>query len=300
MYLAAVLHDVAKPETTRIEDGRIRHPGHARRGAHMVRELLWRAGLEWQDRELVCACVAYHLKPSFLLEFDDPARQARSMAEEVPLSWLAMLARADVNGRVCADACELHERIALFEVAAREADCWEGPYPFANDTSRFEYFDREDRDPAWSAFEKPELAEVALLSGLPGSGKDTWAAAHSGGREVVSLDDIRGELGISPRGNQGAVAAAATARMRVLLRRGDSFVFNATNLTKRTRAKSIRLATQYGARVQIVCVEAEFETLMGRNRDRGGQAVPERVMAKMVSQWEFPSTTECHARTICT
>jgi putative nucleotidyltransferase with HDIG domain len=42
VFTAALLHDVAKPACTRIEDdGRITSRGHSKRGAIMARSLLW-------------------------------------------------------------------------------------------------------------------------------------------------------------------------------------------------------------------------------------------------------------------
>ena len=47
LFLAALLHDLCKPETTVIDPvtGEIGQPGHSRRGAVDVRVLLWRAAL---------------------------------------------------------------------------------------------------------------------------------------------------------------------------------------------------------------------------------------------------------------
>ena len=42
LFAAALLHDVAKPRCTRLEDGRITSRGHSRRGEIMAREILWR------------------------------------------------------------------------------------------------------------------------------------------------------------------------------------------------------------------------------------------------------------------
>ena len=46
--------------------------------------------------------------------------------------------------------------------------------------------------------------DVTIMSGLPGSGKDTWLARNRPDLPVVSLDDIRGELGVEPTDNQRA------------------------------------------------------------------------------------------------
>src|SRR5262249_44487795 len=143
------------------------------------------------------------------------------------LDHAALLAEADVRGRTCIDKQELLDRVALFRVYSEEVGCATAPYPFASDHSRFVYFSSPpgvQADPARDAYDDP-LCGVTLLSGLPGSGKDTWIAAHRPDRPVVSLDAIRRELRILPTADQGAVAQEAKARARDLLRRRQSFVW---------------------------------------------------------------------------
>lgn len=55
LFLAALLHDICKPETTTVDPitGDIGQPGHSRRGAVDVRALLWRAGVPFSLRESV-------------------------------------------------------------------------------------------------------------------------------------------------------------------------------------------------------------------------------------------------------
>jgi predicted kinase len=54
----------------------------------------------------------------------------------------------------------------------------------------------------------------------------------AGDREVISLDDIRRELDVDPADDQSAVVAAAYDRAKGLLRRGEPFVWNATNVSR--------------------------------------------------------------------
>ena len=76
------------------------------------------------------------------------------------------------------------------------------------------------------------------MSGLPGSGKETWLAAHQTNLPVISLDAVRNELNIHPTNNQGQVAQVARERCREFLRAKTAFAFNATNTMKETRTPS--------------------------------------------------------------
>ena len=71
------------------------------------------------------------------------------------------------------------------------------------------------------------------------------------------------------------------------------FVWNATNITRLLRRQLINLFAGYGARVRIVYVDAPLEVILRRNRARP-DPVPERVIARMLEQFELPDPTEAH------
>ena len=98
----------------------------------------------------------------------------------------------------------LLDNIALFAEFCREQGCWDAPWRFPSDHARFLYFLHEDRLPDYAPHED-FAAEVVLLSGLPGAGKDHWAATHLPGWPVIALDDLRQELDVLPTDKQGAV-----------------------------------------------------------------------------------------------
>lgn len=64
LKLAALFHDVAKPQTKAVQpDGRIRFFGHSEQGADMVRDALGRLRFSTREIESVAAMVEYHLRP---------------------------------------------------------------------------------------------------------------------------------------------------------------------------------------------------------------------------------------------
>lgn len=296
LYLAALLHDVGKPATSVTEDGAIRSPGHARVGAVIARGILWRAGTDPAARERICALVRHHMIPRHLLSHDDARRRTLWLTLGCRLDHLLILARADTLGRGCHPSRHeaALEDLELVGEWGRELGCLDRAYPFASDHARFWYFRRPERDPAWDAYDDSR-SEVVVLSGLPGAGKDAWAARHLPGHPVVSLDRIRAQAGISPGTHTGRVVFAAREAAREHLRAGRPFVWSATNLSRMIRGQLIDLLADYGARVRIVSVEASPDQIARRNAARPGhEAVPATARERMLRRWEAPEWDECH------
>jgi hypothetical protein len=64
-YLACLLHDVAKPMTTKTEEGgRVTAKGTRAPGRCYARRLLWELGAPFALREMVCGLIRYHQIPS--------------------------------------------------------------------------------------------------------------------------------------------------------------------------------------------------------------------------------------------
>jgi predicted kinase len=135
--------------------------------------------------------------------------------------------------------------------------------------------------------------EVLVMSGLPGAGKDHWLRSHRPELPVISLDAIRRQLGVRPGRPQGAVVHRARDMARAHLRQGQPFAWNATNLTQRTRARTLGLLADYQARIRLVCVDPPSGVLLRQNRRREA-VVPPSVIRKMARFWEFPDLTEAH------
>ncbi|GCE11561.1 AAA family ATPase [Tengunoibacter tsumagoiensis] len=296
LFAAALWHDVGKPLCTKIEeDGKITSRGHARKGEQIARQLLWTGEestpiLPFAQREYIAALVRFHGLPLQFLDKYQPERMLLAASLHIRLDHLALLAEADVYGRICADQQELLTRVELFRSYAQELGCYTQPYPFANRQGRFVYFQKEQGDPTYEAYEQAKF-EVVLLSGLPGAGKDTWIRSHLAEWPMVSLDSIRQELKIDAEGPQGLVIQTAKERARTYLRRKQSFVWNATNISKQLRQPLIELFTSYGASTRIVYLEAPFTTILQRNRERAA-SVPEAIIYKLLHKLEVPDLTE--------
>lgn len=302
LFLAAALHDLGKIAVTRQEAGQWTSPGHSRKGAEMARQFLWReAGLcgtpeQQRLREAVCLLIRSHSVPAYAVSHPDGLRLLRKIAasgRQIPgfcLDWLCTLAQADARGRICPDGPALEERVLLCRELAKDAGCLYGPYPFPSCHTGHVYLSGREIPPEYECY-NDTWGEVILLSGLPGTGKDTWIQQHCPQLPMVSLDAIRKEHGISPRDHQGKVLELARAQARNLLRQKQPFVWNATNLTPQMRQKQVQLFEHYGAAVRIVYLETSWPEQLRRNANREA-AVPQPVLSHMLETLSPPEGWE--------
>jgi predicted kinase len=293
VYVACLMHDIAKPFTTRTEDdGRVTAKGHSRAGELLARRILWELGAAFALREQVCGLIRHHQIPFYLIERDDAQRVAAEVSVAARCDLLALVAEADIRGRICADMPRIVDQIELFREFARDEGCFSEPRRFASDHTRVVYFRSEGRTPDVEVWDDTR-SEIVMMSGLPGAGKDTTIRSRFGGLPVVSLDALRETMDVDPDENQGQVVQAAREQARELLRRGESFVWNATNLNRQRRAPILSLAGDYGARIRIVYVESPAATLFAQNKAREA-SVPEKVIRRMTERWEVPLASEAH------
>lgn len=296
LWTAALLHDVEKFSTTVLQpDGSITANGHARKGAQFARQLLYLNELApFTIREEIVGLIRHHGFPIWLFEKPDPLKALIKVSMEVNTEWLALLARADMLGRICEDQEEMLYRIDCFEAYCQENNCLGKPYEFTSAEAKMYYLQHEDTYINYIPFEIPGF-EAVMMSGLPGSGKDTYIKKHYTDWPVISLDAIRMERGISPTdkiGN-GKVIQEAKELARVYLRKQQSFVWNATNITSQMRMQLIDLFSIYKASVRIIYVEVPFGILHKQNKNREN-VIPTFALNRLARKLEVPATWEAH------
>lgn len=296
LWAAALLHDVEKASTTVIEpDGRITAHGHARKGAQTARRILYRSiDTPFAFREQIVGLVRYHGLPIWILEKPDPLKALIMASFEVNTKWLAILARADVRGRICTDKEDFLYRIDCFEAFCQEQGCWGTTRSFTSGNALMHYIQKEDAHPEYIPFEQPETA-VVLLSGLPGAGKDTFVRKYYKDWPVISLDALREKRGADYRDKTGNGQAIQEAKeqAKIYLRRRQPFVWNATNITRQLRSQLIELFLTYKASVKIVYLEVPYKKLIGQNKNREA-VVPEAALERLIDKLEVPATWEAH------
>lgn len=295
LWAAALFHDIEKRSTTVLEqDGSITSKGHAKRGAVSARSILYRASAPFFIREQICSLVRYHGLPLWAMEKTDPVKAVIQASLQINTKLLAILARADVLGRICSDREEMLYRIDLFQALCEENSCWDKAYNFSTPPAKFHYFQKEDSYPGFIPFD--ELgSQVILMSGLPGAGKDTYIQQHYKEWPVISLDEIRKKNKISPtdKSGNGTVVQIAKEKAREYLRVKKNFVWNATNITRQMRDQLIELFSTYKAIVRIVYVEVAYQKLHSQNNSRDA-VLPRQVIEKLISKLEVPVADEAH------
>lgn len=303
VFAAALLHDVAKPAVSRVEDGRIRSTGHSAKGARMSRLLCWQSPemfalqplpyrLQFSIRRQIVGLVRYHGAPLHLLRRENPERDVISLSQIARCDLLTVLAEADVRGRIADDTDDLVEHVELFRQFATEHDCLTGPRSFASAHTRWLYLQGRDISPDVEAYDDTRF-HITMMAGLPGSGKNTWIAENLPDLPVISLDAIRREIGAPPTGNQGPVVQLAKDRAREYMRACEPFVWNATSASISTRTPLLRLFFDYGARVRIVYLEPPWQELLRRNKTRPERdRLPEDALRRLAERIDIPEINE--------
>ena len=217
VFVACLMHDVAKPATTRIEDdGRVTAKGHSRAGELLARRLLWELGAPFALREAVCGLIRYHQIPFFLVDRADAARVAAEVSVVARCDLLAMVAEADIRGRVCADLPRVLDQIELYRALVAEEGCASTPRRFASDHTRFVYF-RSDatagRHPDIEAFDDTR-GELVLTSGSPEPARTRGSARTSPTRRSSRSTRSGSSSTSTPDEAQGGVVQVASASAR--------------------------------------------------------------------------------------
>lgn len=296
LWAAALLHDVEKRSTSEVDGyGNISANGHARKGERTTRTILYRdVHTPFRIRETIAALVRYHAVPLWLMEKLEPAKKIHGISLRVDTRYLKMLAEADARGRECDDIQSLLDSLDLFELFCKEEGCWGKSLEFATPNARFQYFNTIDGYIGYVPFDDFKC-EVTMLSGLPGMGKDHYVRSLKSDIPVISLDAIRQKHKYSPtdKAATGRIVQEAKEQAREYLRKGQNFIWNATNITSLMRQQLVDLFTLYGAKVKIVYLEKSYDVWRSQNINRE-QPLPDDVLDRMLNKLEIPQLTEAH------
>jgi predicted kinase len=129
----------------------------------------------------------------------------------------------------------------------------------------------------------PPPPELAILIGLPGSGKTSFVRARLGGHVHVSNDLMKAARG----------AARTTALAAEALAAGRSVAVDNVNARAADRAPLIAAARAHGARVAGYLLDTEAKECLRRNRAREGPArVPDVAIFVSRKRLQPPTMAE--------
>ncbi len=295
LLLTVLFHDVCKPHTlTHEADGSISHPSHGRKGAQLTREILDKENYDLDTIYKVYQTILYHGYPFWAYSKENPQKNMILTSILSNNKWLYTFGKADLGGRICQDWEEWAYRLEIFKELGIENECFDTPYNFYADYDRFEYFRKKNNFPNTQLY--PEYTfEIIMLSGLPASGKDSFIREMNQNLPIVSMDDLRKELKTKPTDNQGKIIQAAKEKSREYCRKKQSFIWNATNLTKQVRNSLISIWLPYKPKIKIVFIHKNINQILKDNNSREEKdIVPTQKIWQMHQRLEFPDIQEAH------
>ncbi len=324
LVLAALLHDIAKPLSTRRKEvkgiERVVASGHEAMGRSYLAHRLLNLSLPYLVIEIVMGLVGEHQMPKLLVIKQQGPGAYWKLARKAPMELLYWLEVADMQGRTCDDLALQLDLLAQFKLFSEEYRLWTGHEPIAalrrdmapslskldRDTREMIFFrtlrDFEEGD--ISTFEegiarsygyRQGFSAVYVLYGPSGSGKSSWIKSLGSDYEIISLDELRTEINGNRRdqSNIGGILRTARDRLKAHLRANKNVIWDATNLRKDFRQQICRIAFDYQAFVTLVVFHKSEQQLFVDNRNRP-HPVPEDVLRNQLDQLEWPVPEEAH------
>jgi len=322
LILAAALHDIAKPLTTKrvLINGveRVTARGHEDVGRSYLAQRLIELPLDYQVIHCVLGLVGEHQKPKLLVIKEKSAGSYFRLARLANTELLYWLELADMRGRVCVDKSEQIDYLELFKLQAQEFGCWsfDTTYPhwqqeISNQLSEYseslksltlmngirDYEDGQifsvEEAIAKSYGARNGFAELIVMCGPSGSGKSSVIRKLPDEYQVISMDDIRQKM-TGQRSNQkqnGQVRQLAKEQLKAGLRSMRKIIWDAANIRTDFRDPLIQLAKNYGALVTLLVIVKPESVLKKDNRDRA-HPVPDDVLNNQLQRWQWPVEIE--------
>ena len=306
LILAALLHDIAKPLVTKEVDGRIKASRHEIVGRDYLAFKLLELDLDFSSYKEIINLVGYHQRPKLLVIKEEPDYKYFALARYFNPILMYFLELADLRGRTCEDKDETIMYLEEYMEKTTEVLCKyrQENIVFQNQTYK-EY--------RWSNYLlmtgqissileapqklyerlKPENSfRFTLLSGIPGVGKSTFIKKHFPNHTVISMDEIRAELGDRrDQSRNKEVARIAKERLKEQLRLKNNVVWDATSIRKEHREDLLQLAERYGAYTTLVTLLDKESNIRQRNKEREFD-VPDEVITRMMNNFQYPSPDE--------
>jgi predicted kinase len=319
IYISALLHDFGKPELTSVnEKGRVVSPGHEQlsvaRGRQFLRKYFPK--MSYRMRQDILSLVEFHAYPKRMaIQESTPERYYR-LSWDVDTHDLSVLSHADFKGRIGKDLEASQQILNSFDEKCKELEIFgvrkylllplDTPTVLFNTAMWNVLFHHWPIASDWEKDERymklknkilplldSDKHEFVLMVGPAGSGKTAYAVSHYPNHRWICMDEERvklcGDMGDMSKNEQ--VFNNCFKVLRNSLTNGENCVWDATNVTRKSRRALLEMARSHGAKITIVFFDLPLETILQRNRDRS-RHVPEDVIVKMFNNLQSPSMYE--------
>lgn len=294
LFLAALLHDIAKPITTTIDPKtqRIGHPNHSPLGAILVRELLWQQNTPFWIREEICNLIHNHQKPFYLMVQKNPLHLIHKLSWEVSLANLMTLARSDIKGRINVNNPESLARLKKLRHFIQQAGCLNKPCDFPNAAARRNYAYTKDGLDHQSP-NKHYPFSVLLVIKLPKTLTPNWLFKLPLAAHVIG--DIQTSVNLDSQSKRHSMFQEAER----LIAQSLNFTWIIDDLSKETRQHILTWLYKFNAHIQIVYVEQSIETIekrLDQLNERCEQGMPAQFVDDMLAlRWDVPKVWEAES-----
>lgn len=308
LVMGALLHDIAKPLTTKESErnGRICiiAPVHEYLGVSYLFHKIQNLNISKENIMKIIGLIGYHQVPKLLVIKDKNKWNYMNLSNKARMDLLYFLEVADIKGRFCPDKKEQLEYLDLFKLYSEEFNCFDKSYtPFISEN---QYVQRKGfkalingditmPEEAEAKFykHKDNYAEVSVLCGLSGVGKSTYIKNNFKEHFIISLDDIRQKIGKNRQdhSNEGEVVRKAKIDLKTALNAKKKIVYDATNLRRDFRDKIIGLSSDYHALTEVVLLTDTLSNIYKRDNDRE-YSVGKKVLDYQHTRFEYPEHDE--------
>ncbi|AUI85586.1 hypothetical protein BS333_03945 [Vibrio azureus] len=321
LVLSALLHDIAKPLTTRRKEilgrERVIATGHEEAGANYLALRLMALPLSHRVISMIMGLVGFHQMPKRLVIKNADFSEYFKLSLNADLELLYWLEVADLKGRICDDFAGQLDLLEQFKMFAQEYRLWQNSHPQRLALSKIQVKDSPSEQAfidgyaikQWSQGDIHSAEEAVtknylscqhyshfyVMCGLSGSGKTSWIANNLKGFEVISLDQIRAELNGKRecQKKRGQVLQLAKLRLKRALAAKRNVVWDATNIRKDFRSVLCDLGDNYNALVTIVAFQQKLSRIY-KNNNKRRHAVSYEVLEAQQKKLEWPWRSEAH------
>lgn len=326
--LAALLHDVGKPQTQQFMENKISFYGHEKVGGEIAEAIMRRLKFDAKTIKMVKHLVENHMKPHHLKDATEKSLRKfiRTVGKET-IEDLLDLAEADSLGKLPPDnyVPELREKIKSLDVGemSKEKAILDGDEiidllkvkrgPIVGQVKRFlqdledEYLSNKmiltkekAKEEVLRNFKQQELDDsnryLILLVGIPGAGKSTYIKENLSDATIISPDHFIGYTKEDPWTPEKVSNAWKKSDDLLLeaIKRGDKkIVFDATFVNPKVRGKYINIAKRFGLTPVAIHCNVPLDQALKRNSQRPEfRKVPEETLIRMYKNLVNPSESE--------